>query len=74
MKKPTPQKIKDLIDQAISLAGGTQRDLAGAIGMSQHAIYHARKVGRVSGELASKIHVFTKGGVSRETLRPDLFT
>lgn len=65
--------VRTLIDQAIQLAGGTQRNLADKIGMTQHAIHHARKVGRVSAELAGKIHDFTKGAVSREALRPDLF-
>jgi len=73
MKKAKPNKIRSLIDQAIQLAGGTQRNLADEIGMTQHAIHHARKVGRVSGTLAVKIHDFTKGAVSREALRPDLF-
>ena len=73
MKKAKPNEIRSLIDQAIQLAGGTQRNLADKIGMTQHAIHHARKVGRVSAELAGKIHDFTKGAVSREALRPDLF-
>ena len=67
------QVIRNLIDTAIVQAGGTQRKLASAVGMSQHAIYHAIKVGRVSAELANKIDTFTKGLVSRERLRPDLF-
>lgn len=73
MKKAKPNEIRSLIDQAIQLAGGTQHKLANEIYMSQHAIHHARKVGRVSAELANKIHDFTKGAVSREELRPDLF-
>lgn len=73
MKKAKPNEIRSLIDRAIALAGGTQRKLADEIGMTQHAIHHARKMGRVSAELAGKIHDFSKGLVSRETLRPDLF-
>lgn len=65
--------IRNLLDTAIVQAGGTQRKLADAIGMSQHAIYHAIKVGRVSADLAVKLDTYTKGLVSRETLRPDLF-
>lgn len=74
MKKKAQDEItRNGIAQAVDIAGGTQRKLADAIHMSQHAVYHALKVGRVSAELANKIHDFTKGGVSRETLRPDLF-
>lgn len=65
--------IRNLLDTAIVHAGGTQRKLADAIGMTQHAIHHAIKVGRVSPELAVKLDTYTKGLVSKETLRPDIF-
>jgi DNA-binding transcriptional regulator YdaS (Cro superfamily) len=51
----------------------TETALARAIGYSQHAVWHAAKVGRVSPAMAVAIHRATGGKVPKEALRPDIF-
>lgn len=64
--------VTDLILQAIALAG-SEAKLGKAAGVSQHAIWSAKKKGRVSAELAAAIDRATGGVVSRSALRPDVF-
>jgi transcriptional regulator with XRE-family HTH domain len=49
----------------------SERQLAERTGYSQHAIWHARKRGRPSAEMALRIERAT--GVPAALLRPDLF-
>lgn len=65
--------VSDLIDEAIKIAGGTQEKLGALLGVSQNAVHAARKAGRVSAELATKIEVATKRKIRRSQLRPDIF-
>ena len=58
--------------RAVALAGSESK-LSRATGYSQPAINKARRKGRVSAELAIAIERATKGAVSRNELRPDLF-
>ncbi|MFH1557446.1 MAG: YdaS family helix-turn-helix protein [Pseudomonadota bacterium] len=64
--------VSDLICEAVRMIGSEAR-LAAAAGYSQHAIWKAKKVGRVSAEMAIAIERATYGHVSKEQLRPDLF-
>lgn len=64
--------MRNYLEEATRIAGN-ERKLAKAIGMSQHAVWHARKRGSVSPTMAIKIEKFTKGAVTRRQLRPDLF-
>lgn len=64
--------VTDLIQSAIDLLG-SEAKLGKACGRSQHAIWSAKKKGRVSAELASAIDAATGGRVARHDLRPDLF-
>lgn len=61
------------ITQAITLLG-SEAKLGAAAGVSQHAIWSAKRKGRVSAELAIKIERATEGKVTRAQLRPDLFS
>lgn len=62
-----------LIERAITICGGQVR-LAEKAGVKQQTISKIlnRQQG-ISAEVASKIHIATKGAVSRAQLRPDLF-
>ncbi len=62
-----------LFKRAITIAGGSEAKLASAAGCSQNAIWSAKRVGRVSPEMAIRIETATKGVVGREALRPDLW-
>lgn len=64
--------VSDLIREAVRMVGSEAR-LAAATGYSQHAIWKAKKVGRVSAEMALAIDRATYGQVPKEKLRPDLF-
>lgn len=61
------------ISRAISIAG-SEAKLGKAAGVSQNAIWQAKRRGRVSAELAVRIERATQGLVSRAELRPDLFS
>jgi DNA-binding transcriptional regulator YdaS (Cro superfamily) len=63
-----------LFARAIEVTGGSEASLARRIGCSQHAIWRARRVGRVTAELAAKIDDATAGQVPKSKLRPDLWT
>lgn len=62
---------KELIEQAISLAG-SQSKLAEACGVRQQSIWQAKETGRCSAELALQIERATGGRVTAPALRPDL--
>lgn len=64
--------VRSLIQAAITLAG-SEAKLGEACGVSQSAIWKAKKAGRVSGELAVRIHRATDGAVPKHRLRPDLW-
>lgn len=64
--------LESLFRKAIELAGSETR-LAKAIGFSQHAVWHARRKGKPSAEMAVAIDRFTEGKVSKQDLRPDLW-
>ncbi len=68
-----PGMVKELLDEAIRLCGGTQELLARACGVSQSAISKISKSGRASPVMAIKIDKATNGQVPRSKLRPDLF-
>ncbi|MBX3579965.1 MAG: transcriptional regulator [Rhizobiaceae bacterium] len=65
----------NLVEEAIRLAGGSERRLAERVGVSQAAINKAKQRvatgGRVSAELADKID--KAGLLPRHLFRPDLF-
>jgi DNA-binding transcriptional regulator YdaS (Cro superfamily) len=61
-----------LIEKAIRLAG-SEAKLAAAVHVSQPAINKAKKVGRVTAEMAVAIERATGGEISRGELRPDLW-
>jgi DNA-binding transcriptional regulator YdaS (Cro superfamily) len=52
---------------------GNHRAMARALGIRPRELWRARRLGRVPGRLADKIHQLTYGTVRREELRPDLF-
>ncbi len=52
---------------------GSQAKLAAAVGLSQPAISLAIRTGRVSAELATKVHRATGGAVHRASLCPEIF-
>lgn len=60
------------ISRAILIAG-SEAKLGKAAGVSQNAIWSAKRRGRVSAELAIRIERATMGEVTRAELRPDLF-
>ena len=64
--------IRALLDQAIGLAG-SQAKLGRAAGMTQNAIWQAKRRGRVSPQLALGIHWALGGAVSASELRPDIW-
>lgn len=53
---------------------GNETKLAAAAGVSQNAIWAAKRAGRVSAELAVKIEAATNNEVPRWKLRPDLWS
>jgi DNA-binding transcriptional regulator YdaS (Cro superfamily) len=63
---------RSLIQAAITILG-SEAKLGVACGVTQGAIWKAKRAGRVSGELAVKIERATKGSVPRWRLRPDLW-
>lgn len=61
-----------LITRAIQLLG-SEAKLASACGISQAAVWKAKRVGRVSAQFAVSIDRATAGEVPRWKLRPDLW-
>lgn len=73
-----PQAMSDdtfatLFARAVEIAGGSETKLAAAAGVSQNAIWAAKKAGRVSAQMAVRIEAATGGKVTRSQLRPDLW-
>lgn len=64
--------VRDHMKRAIRIAG-SERKLAKLSGFSQNAIWHAKKVGAVTGRLALAVEAATNGRVSRKQLCPGLF-
>jgi DNA-binding transcriptional regulator YdaS (Cro superfamily) len=63
----------EALRRAVELFDNPTR-LAAAIGYSQHAVWHAlNKRGQVSPQMAIAIHKTTKGKVTKQQLRPDIF-
>jgi DNA-binding transcriptional regulator YdaS (Cro superfamily) len=52
---------------------GDHKAMARALGIRTRQLWGARDRGRVSGEIAEKIHRLSGGNIRREELRPDLF-
>jgi DNA-binding transcriptional regulator YdaS (Cro superfamily) len=71
-KAPDPE-VTRLVAEAIALAGSEEK-LAKITGYSQNAIWHAKRRGRVTAEMATAIAAATDDQVPRHKLRPDLFT
>lgn len=76
--KPIPEQpyrasARYWMRQAIARAG-TQKHLAANVGVTQQYITFARKTGRVSGELAVRIHHWSAGEIPAHRMRPDLWT
>ena len=71
MRKPPDHHLKH-IQRAIA-AAGSQGKLAKLLGISQQGVSYFLKADRVTGEMALAIEKATKGMVTREQLRPDLF-
>ncbi|WP_409564114.1 transcriptional regulator [Methylobacterium sp. J-068] len=65
-------KPHSLIEAAIRLLG-SEAKLGAACGVTQGAIWKAKRAGRVSGELAVKIERATEKSITRRDLRPDLW-
>ncbi|WP_414468077.1 transcriptional regulator [Methylobacterium currus] len=65
--------VGHLIQAAITILG-SEAKLGAACGVTQGAIWKAKKAGRVSGELAVKIDRATNGAIPRHRLRPDLWS
>lgn len=61
------------IERAIRIAG-SEAKLAEKTGFSQPAINKAKRKGRASAELAKAIDVALNGEVTKEQLRPDLWS
>ena len=64
--------VRDHIRAAIKHAG-TEAKLGELSGYSQHAIWKAKKRGRVTPEMALAIHRALQGAVPASNLRPDLW-
>lgn len=62
----------ELLDKAIDRAG-SQGKLGKAIGVTQNAIWAARRAGRVTPEMAKAIDEWSSGDFPRWQFRPDLW-
>lgn len=70
--RPGPSATTAMIEEAIEIFDGSESRLARAAGFSQNAVWHARRVGRISGDLAAGIDRATRGLISICRTRPDL--
>lgn len=68
----SPHDLRAGLDKAIQHFG-SQGKLANAIGVKQPSIAGAVLRGRLSENLAKRIHTATKGEVPKWVTRPDLF-
>lgn len=64
--------VRAAVMRAIQIKGSEQA-LAEACGVTQPAIHKAKKLGRVSVDLAKEIHRVTGGEVPGSDLRPDVW-
>lgn len=64
--------VRDHIEAAIKEAG-SEAKLGEATGYTQHAIWRAKIKGRVSPEMALKIHRWSGGKFPASLFRPDLW-
>lgn len=62
---------REAFTAAVEKCNGSENELARRTGYSQHAIWHARKRGRPTAEMAIRIERAT--GVPAAHFRPDLF-
>jgi len=70
--QPNAAELRFAIDRAVEVAG-TLKALAERCGVSAPAIAKAHRTGRISAQLARRIHLATKGKVPASRLRPDLW-
>lgn len=61
-----------LVTAAIRLFA-SEAKLGAATGYSQNAIWHAKRTGRISAEMAVAIDRVTGGQIPKAAMRPDLF-
>lgn len=66
-------EVRDLIQRAIEIAGGSQERLAARLGCSQNAISKIVRSGHISTDMAARIDLATQGEIPKEALRPDRF-
>ena len=66
-------KAPNIIERAITLAGGSEAALARETRLSQPLIHKAKKSGRAGPRLALAIHHFSKGQIPASEIRPDLW-
>jgi DNA-binding transcriptional regulator YdaS (Cro superfamily) len=67
-----PDLVRALLKRAAKNFGGSESKLAKAAGYSQNAVWTAKRLGRISAELAMAIEVATEGVVTAREFRPDL--
>jgi DNA-binding transcriptional regulator YdaS (Cro superfamily) len=72
-QRPNFQETVSALRAAADCFGGSESKLAAAAGFSQNALWHARQVGRVSGDLAAAIDRATNGRIPARRFRPDIF-
>lgn len=61
------------LNKALEILGGSQTALAREIGVSQPYVHKMLKTGRVSAKQCRAIERATRGEVTAEQLRPDIF-
>lgn len=66
-------KAPNIIERAITLAGGSEAALSRATRLSQPLIHKAKKTGRAGPKLALAIHHFSNGQIPASEIRPDLW-
>lgn len=70
--RPNPTVVTAMITAAVAIIG-SEAKLGKAAGYSQNAIWHAKRTGRCSAEMAAAIDRATDGEVSKHSLRPDIY-
>lgn len=68
----TAGTVRELLEKAIRYIG-SETKLGQATGYSQHAIWRAKKHGKVTAEMAVAIDRATNGEIPKSALRPDIF-
>ena len=67
-----PSIMSDALDRAVRHVGNLTR-LAKSIGKRQSTVWYWKKTGAVPTEFCAAIEAATKGSVTRQELRPDIF-